>query len=137
MTLTNVFDKYDSYYENNNYYPQSIEKIPFSELTASEINTCDIVKSKEISSIPKWRFRSGNEIVLSTKPIEIIIETGKEQIFTYNENLAIYASGHNLFESLDDFGEQLVYFYNYYKNLSYDQVTGQAIELKKIFENIF
>lgn len=107
------------------------------ELTADEIKTHELIESYSNQSSPRWRFISNTVTLSSKKPIKIQVEQGQELYFVSNERLAIYASGESIFKAFKDFDEQLIYFYNYYKNLSWDQVTGLACKIKQIYEENF
>jgi len=72
----------------------------------------------------------------ASKP-EVKITKGNELFLAENERLNIFATGPSADEALREFGSILVYFYEYYKKLNWDQVTGQAKDFKKIYEKIF
>ncbi len=57
--------------------------------------------------------------------------------FAENESLDIYAMGASEEEAIDDFCQNLIYFYKHYKALSWDKVTGRAEELKQLFDDVF
>ncbi len=141
MNFSNTLDSYQIFKERSQYFPSETTKVHIAEpttLASFDVDDTDcIINSQNFDSLPIWRVKSGLETVLLTKPIKVKIERGKEMVFVCNENIEIYASGESLFEAFEDFGEQLIYFYNYYKRFSLNQLTGKGIELKEIYENIF
>ncbi|MEA1991059.1 MAG: hypothetical protein U9N58_02540 [Thermodesulfobacteriota bacterium] len=65
------------------------------------------------------------------------VTRGEILFFVENETLDIFATGETREEAIRAFNEHLIYFYNHYKNLSWDRVTGEAERLKRLYEDLF
>jgi hypothetical protein len=70
-------------------------------------------------------------------PGELVIECRRNDFFVENETLGIFATGETREEAKRAFDEHLIYFYNHYKKLSWDRVTGEAERLKRLYEDLF
>jgi len=57
--------------------------------------------------------------------------------FAQNEALAICGAGSSLEEAMADFSVHAVHFYKYYKALPSTRVMGDAVRLKKLFNDLF
>ena len=56
--------------------------------------------------------------------------------FAENETLLLYGTGTTQEEAIEDLGLHIIHFYQYYKDLDWSQVTGDAIRLKRIHEGL-
>jgi len=73
----------------------------------------------------------------STKPVSVRFSVGEKLFFAENENLGIFASGDTPFEAVSDFSDQLVYFYEFYRDKTSDELTGDALRIKGLFDALF
>lgn len=96
-------------------------------------------KNKTIysQSYPIWTISGTKKKYKVSKPIKARIYSEGELFFAENETLVIIGSGETIDEAIDDFGRHILHFYQYYKKLSWDKVTGDAIRLKNIYETLF
>ncbi|MCK4391113.1 MAG: hypothetical protein KAV83_12855 [Desulfobacterales bacterium] len=80
-----------------------------------------------------------SEVYPKSPLVEVVCEVTKGQtlFFAEDENLGIFATGESRNEAISAFGEHLVHFYEHYKRLNWDSVTGEARRLKKIYEELF
>ena len=90
-----------------------------------------------LSKVPLWKFSTTDMAVISSKPIRVKLSKQENIYYAENEALDVYAYGDSLFEAIEDFCEQVIYFYRHYKNLKPDRVTGEARELKKRYKDLF
>lgn len=75
--------------------------------------------------------------IRNTKPIAIKEYVKEEIFFAENENLAICGTGETKQEAIRDFMIHLIHFYEYYKAIDENQLIGKAIQLKKIYNELF
>ena len=105
--------------------------------TVSELDLKPVSLGFSTAKTPLWRFPSLHGVVLSSKPVSVKIRRGETLFFAENENLGLYATGESRDDAIRAFCEQLIHFYNHYKGLSWNHVTGEARRLKEIYENLF
>lgn len=143
MSLAHVQNSYGDVQNTYDLVKNRKDDLPFN------INKCDTYDSTDVdfdandyigsltTKVPKWNFKSLNFKIYSSKPIEVVISRQNGRYFAENESLDIYAIGASEEEAIDDFCQNLIYFYKHYKALSWDKVTGRAEELKQLFDNVF
>ena len=81
--------------------------------------------------------RLASKYVKAKKPVGIEVIKEEDTFIAQNERLHIFASGESVNAAVKDFLQQLVYFYEHYRGLSVDELTGDAIVLKQIYESEF
>lgn len=137
MTLSQISDGYASVIERQRFVPNHYRK---NEIDVSDISGFDKtswVKRSTQFKTPVWKFSYKNKTILASKPISIEIKKGEAHFFAENENLGIYSIGESYNCAIKAFCEELIYFYNHYKNLPWTRVTGEAKRLKKLYEELF
>jgi len=72
-----------------------------------------------------------------SKPIKVHIYFEGDICIAENESLVVVGTGGSPTEAIDDLGKHIIHFYHYYKKLSWDKVTGDAVRLKKIYATLF
>lgn len=77
------------------------------------------------------------EVKFETYPIKVHIYSDDSLFFAENETLVIIGTGSSAIEAMDDFCSHVIHFYHYYKKLSWNKVTGDAVRLKKLYETLF
>jgi len=70
------------------------------------------------------------------KPLTVKFHKEGRWFFAENEVLVITGVGETIDQAIEDFRTHVLYFVNYYKNLSENNLIGDAIRLKKIFNNL-
>jgi hypothetical protein len=66
--------------------------------------------------------------------LRVAIEQG--EYFVENDALRIFGNGKTLQEAVKSFSHDLGYFWHYYRDLSDDQVAGEALALKKRYAEL-
>lgn len=89
------------------------------------------------SFTPVWSVSSGRETYSVLKPIKIHIYFVDKVCFAENEALALIGTGNSHMDAVHDLFRHLIYFYKYYKELADDEVTGDAIRLKELYNELF
>jgi len=88
-------------------------------------------------SAPIWSIATKRKKYKMSKPIKLKIYIEDNHYFVENETLVIIGIGASKGDAIDDFKRQVIHFYKYYKNLSWDRVTGDAERLKRLYETLF
>jgi hypothetical protein len=109
---------------------------PFSIDTAPTIQAEQLFDEiRTAPAVPLWEIRIEAKRV-RIQPISVTIYRDGDFFFAENENLAICGTGSTPSEALHDLGHHISYFYKHYKNLSRKQLTGDALRLKDLYENL-
>ena len=87
--------------------------------------------------VPMIRIPDNTKSIRNTKPITIKIFIEEDIFFAENENLAICGTGESKQEAINDFVMHLIHFYEYYKTINDDILMGEAIRLKKLYNDLF
>lgn len=88
-----------------------------------------------IKKVPMMQFVSEGIVVESSKPVELVVTFEDEQYIATNETLNIFAAGESISSVVSNFSHHIVHFYEYYLNKDINEVTGNGLRLKKIYEN--
>lgn len=83
--------------------------------------------------VPLHRILGVGRVVRATRPLVVTIQKGEDLYLAEAEVLGVFASGESVGDAMRDLSEQLLYFYDLYTSSSADQLTGQALELKRIY----
>ena len=73
---------------------------------------------------------------LFVETMRVKISKGETLFFAENEYFGIFTTGKSREEAINNFSEQIIHFYNHYKQLNWDRVTGEALRIKKLFKNL-
>ena len=109
---------------------------PFPSGTAYERTPAKDFRGQNLFA-PLWSVASQKKRYKVSKPIKIHIHSEDNLFFAENETLVVVGTGASVSEAIDDFCRHIIHFYQYYKKLSWDKVTGDAVRLKKIYETLF
>lgn len=137
MNLSQVNESYELRNERLEFIPEHFKSGVATPATASELVVKPWPGGFSSARTPLWRFRSPHVVILSSKPVTVKVHRGEALFFAENENLGIFATGESRNEAINAFCQDLVHFYEHYKRLDWDRVTGEAMRLKKIYENLF
>ncbi|MBE0428398.1 MAG: hypothetical protein IBX61_00805 [Thermoleophilia bacterium] len=112
------------------------EIIP-TETAADIIDAREMFQNKVIESIPAWRFKDDGLSLKANKAISIYVCRVMNHYCAENESLNIYAVGESYAAAIEAFKHHLIYLYQHYKSLSWDDVTGEAECLKQSYNDLF
>lgn len=90
-----------------------------------------------ISSAPLWTVQRKPRVINLRRPLLVRVYADGEYFFASNETLSIYGTGATLEEAMADFCLHTIHFYNYYRALPSTKLIGHAVQLKKIFDELF
>ena len=97
----------------------------------------ELVASSYSSKVPLWELSGRDKTIYPKEPISLTINMGETLYFAENEKLGIYVTGESRDDAIKAFVEELLHFYDHYKNINWNQVTGEAKRLKKLYNNNF
>lgn len=91
----------------------------------------------DVQKLPLREFYADEKGVICDKPVLVKITIEENAYFAESESLNIYAVGDSLESVVDEFGQHIVYFYEYYRQKESNMVMGRAAKLKELYENHF
>ena len=100
--------------------------------TAIETDLGEYLRSLK-SETPNWSFRWQHKTVTSVLPVILSIKKEGTDYLVENETLKIFVAAESLDQALMFFSEQVVHFYDHYRNLTPDRVTGEAERLRELY----
>lgn len=128
-----------------NFLENLVKKFKDHQMTnrEQEDSTNDDIKRK----IQRWEF-TDDEKTLKCKhnPLVINVHKGESSIVFENEELNIVAVGSTPKETMDNFSETLIFFYEHYKDIPENKDTEKEVkrvftksaeEIKKLFNEKF
>jgi hypothetical protein len=137
MNMAQISESYVLRDERLGFIPEPFKSGVATPTTASELVIKPWPGGFSSARTPLWRFASSHVVVISSKPVSVSVSKGESLFFAENENLGIFATGESRNEAIGAFCEHLVHFYEHYKRLDWDDVTGEARRLKNIYEDLF
>lgn len=96
-----------------------------------------IERAARISRRPLWGVQIEGRRFRAVRPIELHVFQDGEFFFAESETLNILGTGFSAREAIEDAVHHLIHFWEYYRKLSWNQVTSEAARLKKLFETLF
>lgn len=85
---------------------------------------------------PLWKISSAKKKFYTPIPISVRIHREDNLFFAENENLAVCGTGDTPQEALKDMGLHIIHFFEYYKKIGPDQITGDAVRLKEVYKDL-
>ena len=72
----------------------------------------------------------------TSKPIAVKVYREEDLFFAENENLAVCGTGTTPQGALYDLALHIIHFYEYYRNIDASKLTGEALKLKNLYQNL-
>lgn len=129
------------------YHNQSLARDVARDAVTAFDSTCVFSAGTAQESIPSftgqnlfaplWGVATKKKKYSVSKPIKVHIYSEDDTFFAENETLVVVGTGSSQNEAIDDLGRHIIHFYQYYRKLSWDKVTGDAVRLKKVYETLF
>lgn len=85
---------------------------------------------------PLWGFHIEGKWYKLSLPVQVQISREGDFCFAENEQLVLYGSGETIQEALEDLASDILYFWNYYRRLAWDDVICEGRRLKEIYEKL-
>ena len=112
----------------------------YRSILVAEIGTTNIIDLQQVFKNKKtiyiYRLFKKNKRYLTNKPIAVKIYQDEGLFFTENENLNVCGTGETSQEALADLYLHILHFYNYYREINEEQLTENAIKLKKLYHDL-
>ncbi|MBI5208222.1 MAG: hypothetical protein HY934_10625 [Candidatus Firestonebacteria bacterium] len=134
--IENNYENIDSSSYKTPYESKEYNRVKVGSATNIDLKDFFIPIDRSNKITPIWTIKQKAKTFYVRKPITIKTFREDNLFFVENDNLGIYGFGESPQEALEDFKSHIIYFYNYYKNLTMDQITGDAIRLKKLYKNL-
>jgi len=131
-------DSYEVREERREYLPPNYRHAEAKVNTAREIIAEELFRSLPSRKFmtPLWSVGIPGKRFRTVKPIAIRVYFDDGLYFAENDTLLLYGTGMSPEEAITDLGLHIIHFYQYYRNLNWSQVTGDAVRLKRLYENL-
>ena len=139
MNAVQVEQSYQLLDDRRKYVPQNFEAYACISTSADFDVTGILVARLSWANFPTlvWRFQKGRKVIYAVRPVKVNISRGESLYFAENEKLGIFVTGESPQEANRAFEEEVVHFYDHYKSLSSEEVTGEAQKLKGLYSRWF
>ncbi len=138
MNTSTINESYEEIKRRQKYFPEYLDMK--SSLIGKDIGVSleeRFRRDQEIfKDAPLWAVHTEVKKFRTSKPIKVHIFKDADFFFAENETLMVYGSGESISEAVEDLGLHIIHFWEYYNNLSWDRVIGEAERLKHLYENL-
>lgn len=86
--------------------------------------------------VPLWDIHDRTRRFKMKNPVEVDLRFEDGWFFAENEKLTMVGVGRTAEDAIMEFSQHIIHFHLFYRSLSWDQVTGEAVRLKNVFENL-
>ena len=133
-----VLDIYEQVRERKSYFPGMYTGTAPSFIgTAARSDQPEAYfRSGRFNSAPLIEFKGEQKTYVTSKPILIKVYRQEDIFFAENESLVLCGTGASREEAVLDFVKHVDYFYNFYKRQSEGNLVGDALRLKKIYDEL-
>ncbi len=130
-------DAYELIKERKAYFPDEYKGIaPYVGTASQSIQPESYFYSGHFNTAPLMEFRGEQKNYATSKPILIKVYRVEDVFFAENESLVLCGTGLSRDEAVLDFVKHVDYFYNFYKRQSESSLAGDALRLKKIYDDL-
>lgn len=138
MDLASVENTYDVIKERMAYMPKDYKSFRMAEVSTVPVIDLQQVftRGRKYQPSPIWRIQAETKKFYTPKPILVKIYRDEGLFFAENENLVVCGTGNTPQEALKDLSLHITYFFKYYKKLDRSRLTGDALRLKDLYENL-
>ncbi len=137
MSVLNVIESYNLKKERKEAVPQNYLSVSMPWTSYGDINQDVFSRFLRIpNTAPIMAVNFGVKSFRVRQPIKVCIYRDGEFYFAENETLVLYGVGKSVMEAIEDFRQHVVHFWTYYNNLTWKQVSGDAVRLKRIYANL-
>ena len=135
MANVSVEETYDLMKERRSDFPSNYRSTLVTEIgTTNIIDWQQVFKNKKTVYI--YRLSKENKQYIVNKPIALKIYQDDGLFFAENENLNVCGTGETSQEALADLYLHILHFYSYYREINEEQLTENAIRLKKLYHDL-
>lgn len=137
MSGVALADTYKLVEERKAYFPDEYRGIaPVIGTASQSIQPEAYFDSSRFNTAPLMEFRGEERSYVASKPILIKVYREDDVFFAENESLVLCGTGTSRDEAVLDFVKHLDYFHSFYKKQSESNLVGDALRLKKIYDNL-
>ena len=130
-------DTYELVKERRAYFPDEYKgAAPYVGTAAQSIQPESYFYSGGFSTAPLMEFRGEQKTYITSKPILVKVYREGDVFFAENESLVLSGSGTSREDAVLDFVKHVDYFYNFYKRQTESDLMGDALRLKKIYNDL-
>ena len=131
-------DTYEVREERREYLPPNYRHAEVKVDTAKEIIGNELFRLLPARKLmtPLWSVEIPGKRFRTLKPIAIRVYFEDGLYFAENDTLILYGTGISPEEAITDLGLHIFHFFQYYRDLEWFQVTGDAVRLKRLYENL-
>lgn len=131
-------DSYQDIKERKSYIPESYLSSGIEEVgTAPTISPQDVFTyAKSYPPTPIWRMYADTKNFFTPKPISVRVYIEDDLFFAENDNLVVYGTGLSQEEALQDLCLHIIHFFEYYRSISSNKLTGDALRLKGLYQDL-
>lgn len=131
-------DTYDTVRERMAYVPENyMSSIVTGVETGPALDVAQLIEqSRKPKPRPIWKLQTKTRIFSTPKPILVKIYRDGGLFFAENENLVVCGTGNTPRDALEDLCIDIIYFFEYYRDLDESQLIGDAIRLKQLYQNL-
>jgi|GEM_PF-2026928 len=105
-------------------------------LKRAKLTKCTSLSIKSISESAFKKCDKINKYKL-TNPLNVCVYSEDSLFFVENNDLVIVGTGNSVKAATQDFWRHVIHFRGYYKALSINKITGDAVRLKKLYDTLF
>jgi hypothetical protein len=86
--------------------------------------------------LPLFSFTFGGSEMRLRRPLMLRVVAEDGEVFVENDALRIFGRGGTLQAAVESFAHDLVYYWRYYRNLGAEEIAGDAVRLKAVYEEL-
>jgi len=137
-SLMEMEDTYNLIKERLSSIPENYKSSGISEVETGQVIDPQQVLTQTWKYPPAllWRLHTDTKKYYTPKPISVRIYRDEDFFFAENENLAVCGTGITPEEALSDFCLHIIHFFDYYKKLDKNELTGDALRLKELYKDL-
>jgi hypothetical protein len=138
MSASSIFGSYEEIKTRLQDIPPNYLILPFAPATGVGIIQWEQFSRDEIipKDAPLWVVHSEGKTFRTSRFIKVNVYRDGDFFFAENETLLVCGVGDSAWEAVEDLELHIVHFRNYYKNLPWERIMGDARRLKQLYENL-
>jgi hypothetical protein len=131
-------DTYDMVKERAQEIPENYRPSGDSEVaTSPETNPREFFNQRrKYQTAPIMKLQKDTRKFYTPIPISVNIYRDEDLFFAENENLVVCGTGSTRQEAVQDLVLHIIHFFEYYKKLDKSELTGDALRLKELYQNL-
>lgn len=138
MSLLTLEDTYQTIQERKSDMPEHYTVAKVEEVgTAPSINPQEVfTENRRYAPTPIWRMQVDTKTFYTPKPISVRIYREEDIFFAENDALVVCGTGATPQEAVQDLNLHVIHFFEYYRNIDNNRLTGDALRLKQLYSKL-